>query len=74
MVGNLLRALQKEKVIEDADRVVWLMNTGDVYPVRQAYKILQPCSDFQFLSKGMWVPSVPPKSALFACEATSGRS
>lgn len=54
--------------------VVRLRNTWVVFSVRHAYKILQPCSDLQFTSKGVGVPSVPTKSAFFAREAAWGKA
>ena len=73
MVGNLLSALQKEMVTSELDMVSWLGAAGERFSMRETYKVLQPRTTSLFPSKGVWVPSVPTKSAFYSWEATWGK-
>ena len=73
MVGKLLSDLQKVKVTSELDRISWLGAENDSYSVRAAYKVLQPGTNLYFLSKGIWDPNVPTKSAFYAWKAVWGK-
>ena len=73
MVENLPSALQKERVTFELDMVSWLGVVGERFSMRETYKVLQPGTTSPFPSKGVWVPSVPTKSAFYSWEATWGK-
>ncbi|RVW99516.1 putative ribonuclease H protein [Vitis vinifera] len=71
MVERFMLKIQAFRVQrEDKDRVVWTASKGGVFSAKSLYSILEPGDSHLFPCNSIWKVNVPPKVALFACEAS----
>ena len=73
MVVNLLKTIKKEKVNAELDKMYWKWGKGDLFSVKEAYKVLQPRRDIIFLVEGVWISCAPTKTTFFTLEAVWGK-
>ena len=66
LVENLLNRLQRERVTDGLDKVLWKGSAGASFTVSEAFKSLASGSAILFPEKGIWVPNAPTKAAFFA--------
>ena len=74
LIRELLILLRDCRVSSEEDLVIWKGGDHDSFRIRDAYKLLAAPSATTFPKKSIWVDKVPTKVALFAWEATWGRS
>lgn len=71
---DLLGCLCEERVmLDEEDRVRWLMSNDGNFLVKSLYKVLEPDSPVCFLVKIIWNHWVQPKISFFAWEASWGK-
>ena len=73
LVENLLFSLQKERVTDKMDTILWKGSAGASFTVNEAFNSLASGSAIHFPAKGIWVPNVPTKAVFFAWEAAWGK-
>ena len=71
---NLLKTIQHEKLNVELGKMSRKRGKGDLFSVRESYKMLQPRRDIIFPTKGVWVSCAPTKTTFFAWEAAWVRS
>ena len=70
---NLLKALQKESISSETDKVIWKGVKGGCFVVKEAFKVLELRLGCPFPEKGIWVPCAPIKTTFYACETIRGK-
>ena len=69
-VQRFLSRLQRKRLHDLEDRVVWVGAKDGSFVVKRLYGELEPRRGIVFPSKVIWNPWVPPKAGIFAWEAT----
>ena len=69
----VLNAIQKEKVNVELHKMSWKGGKGDLFSVKEAYKVLQARRDIIFVAEGVWVSCAPTKTTFFTWEAAWGK-
>ena len=73
IIGDLLHALRGYKPSMEEDLVCWKGGKNGKFRVKEAYRLVARSNDIVFLSRCIWVYSVPTKVAFYAWKATWGR-